>query len=269
MSTTKTEDRRQKILSIVHNGLVNVEELSLHFAVSESTIRRDLNELANSGRIVRTYGGAAVVNLDRREHSLDERTFEQRGQKDAIARMASLQVHEGESLILDAGTTTAALARQLRGRRDIHVVTNNIVALTTLSSESGISLTMLGGSVRKMSMGTVGPLAEMALDRISVDKVFLGADGLVAGRGLCEASQEQASLKEKMMDRALAVYVLADSSKLGYSGQTAWTPMKRPWVLITDAGASQDQLEPFYQQPNVTVMLTDGAISPIVDGDEH
>jgi DeoR/GlpR family transcriptional regulator of sugar metabolism len=258
MASSKTEERRRKILSIVHTGLVNVEELSLHFGVSESTIRRDLFELANDGRIVRTYGGAALLNLDKREHSLDERQTVQRNQKDAIARVAAMQVRDGESLILDAGTTTCALARQLRGRRDLHVVTNNIMALTTLSSESGISLTMLGGSVRKMSMGTVGPLAEMALSRISADKAFLGADGLVAGRGLCEASQEQAALKEKMMDQAGAVYVLADSSKLGYAGQNAWTPLTRPWTLITDASATQEQLAPFYQLSNVTVIVANG-----------
>jgi DeoR family fructose operon transcriptional repressor len=227
MSTTKTEERRQKILGIVHNGLANVEELSRHFAVSESTIRRDLTELANSGRIVRTYGGAAGC--------------------------------EGESLILDAGTTTGALARHLRGRRDIQVVTNNLLALATLSTEPGITLTMLGGSVRKLSMGTIGPLAEMALDRISADRLFLGADGLVAERGLCEASQEQAALKEKMMERATTVYVLADSSKLGFAGQIAWTPMRRPWILITDSGATREQIESFRRLPNVTVMIANGS----------
>lgn len=255
MAINKTEKRHQAIFRIVSSGNANVKELSLHFRVSESTIRRDLAELADSGRIVRTYGGAALLREDRRESSLGERIHIQRVQKDAIARLAALQIHEGETLILDAGTTTAALAGQLRGRRKLHVITNNIVALTTLSNEPEIALTLLGGSLRKMSMGTVGPLAELTLSRMTADKVFLGADGLVAGRGLCEANQEQAALKEKMIEQASEVYVLADASKLGFSGRQAWTPLDRPWTLITDSSATSSQLAPFEENPNITVMV--------------
>jgi DeoR family fructose operon transcriptional repressor len=257
MAINKTEKRRQTILGIVSSGDANVEELSLHFGVSESTIRRDFAELANSGRIVRTYGGAALLREDRRESSLDERIHIHRAQKDAIARLAALQIHEGETLILDAGTTMAALARQLRGRRNLHVITNNMTALAMLSNEPEISVTVLGGSLRKMSMGTVGPLAELTLSRMTADKVFLGADGLVAGRGLCEANQEQAALKEKMIERASAVFVLADASKLGFAGQQAWTPLDRPWTLITDSGATSLQLAPFEEHPGITVMVAD------------
>lgn len=257
MAINKTEKRHQTILGIISSRDANVEELSLHFGVSESTIRRDLTELAINGRIVRTYGGAALVHDGRRESSLGERIHLQRTQKDAIARLAVLQIREGETLILDSGTTTGALARQLSGHRNLHVITNNIAALTTLSNEPEISLTVLGGSLRKMSMGTVGPLTELTLTRMTADKVFLGADGLVAGRGLCEASQEQAALKEKMIERASAIFVLADASKLGFAGQQAWTPLDRPWTLITDSGATASQLMPFEEHPNITVMVAD------------
>lgn len=258
MGLNKTEKRRQTILGIVSGGEANVEQLSVHFGVSESTIRRDLAELADSGRIVRTYGGAALSREDRRESSLDERMPIRRAQKEAIARLAALQIQDGETLILDAGTTTAALARQLHGRGKLHVITNNITALSILSSEAGIALTVLGGSLRKMSMGTVGPLAELTLSRMTADKVFLGADGLVAGRGLCEANQEQAALKEKMIEQASAVFVLADASKLGFAGQQAWTPLDRPWTLITDSGATAAQLAPFQERANITVLVARG-----------
>ncbi|MGB7193913.1 MAG: DeoR/GlpR family DNA-binding transcription regulator [Collimonas pratensis] len=257
MTFNKTEKRRQTILGIISKGDANVEELSLHFGISESTIRRDLTELANNGRIVRTYGGAALLGGERRESSLGERIHIQRQQKNAIARLAALQIGEGDTVILDAGTTTAALAWQLSGRNKLHVITNNIAVLIALSNEPEIALTVLGGSLRKMSMGTVGPLTELVLDRMSADKVFLGADGLVAGRGLCEATQEQAALKEKMIGRATEIFVLADASKLGFAGQPAWTPLDRPWTLITDADAMPSQLAPFEACPNITVMIAD------------
>jgi DeoR family fructose operon transcriptional repressor len=254
MALSKTEKRRRTILGIVSSGDANVEALSRHFNVSESTIRRDLAELATHGSILRTYGGAALLRDDRRESSLDERIHIRRPEKEAIAHLAAAQIRDGDSLILDAGTTTTALARALAGRENLSVVTNNISAFGVLVHEKGIALTMLGGSVRRLSMGTVGPLAELVLSRITVDKVFLGADGLASGRGLCEASQEQAALKAKMINQAEQIYVLADASKLGYTGQQAWTPLERPWFLITDSSASPEQLAPFLANPLVTVL---------------
>ena len=259
MATSKTGKRRRAILGIVSGGDANVEALSRHFDVSESTIRRDLAELALDGRIVRTYGGAALLHGHGREPSLDERVHLHRDQKDAIARLAARQVQAGDSLILDAGTTAAALARALAGRERLHIVTNNVSALPGLLREAGIELTVLGGSVRRLSIGTVGPLAELMLGRMTVDKVFLGADGLAAGRGLCEATQEQASLKSRMIAQAGDIYVLADATKLGYTGQPAWTPLERPWTLITDAGASAGQLAPFRADPLVTVLVAGDA----------
>ena len=255
MAMSKTEKRRQTILGLISSRDANVEALSRHFNVSESTIRRDLTELATHGSIVRTYGGAALLRDDGREASLDERMHLHRLEKEAIARCAAAQIHDGDSLILDSGTTTTALARALTGRENLQIVTNNLSAFGVLMHESGIALTMLGGTVRRVSMGTVGPLAEMVLSRLTVDKVFLGADGLASGRGLCEASQEQAALKAKMINQAEKVYVLADASKLGYTGKQAWTPLERPWCLITGSSASPEKLAPFMANPLVTVLL--------------
>jgi DeoR family transcriptional regulator, fructose operon transcriptional repressor len=257
MAISKTEKRRKAMLGLISGGDTNVEALSRHFNVSESTIRRDLAELATHGSILRTYGGAALLRDDRNEASLDERLHLHTLEKEAIAHCAARQINDGDSLILDAGTTATALARALSGRENLQIVTNNLGAFGVLVHEAGVALTMLGGSVRRLSMGTVGPLAEMVLSRLTVDKVFLGADGLAAGRGLCEASQEQAALKTKMINQAEKVYVLADASKLGYTGQQAWTPLERPWTLITDASASPEKLAPFLANPLVTVLVAD------------
>lgn len=259
MAISKPERRRQTILGLVSSGDANVEALSRHFNVSESTIRRDLADLATHGSILRTYGGAALLRDHGREASLDERVHLHRLEKEAIARCAAMQIHDGDSLILDAGTTTTALARALAGRENLQIVTNNLSASAVLMREAGITLTMLGGTVRRLSEGTVGPLAEIVLSRLTVDKVFLGADGLAAGRGLCEASQEQAALKAKMINQAEKVYVLADASKLGYTGQQAWTPLERPWCLITDSSASPETLAAFRANPLITVLVADDA----------
>jgi DeoR/GlpR family transcriptional regulator of sugar metabolism len=166
-------------------------------------------------------------------------------------------VRDGDTLILDAGTTTAALAMQLVGRRDLHLITNNLMLPPLFAADEGTAITIIGGTMRKASMGTVGPLAELALSRMTADKLFLGADGLVAGRGLCEANMDQAALKAKMIEQAAEIFVLADSSKLGFAGQQAWTPLERPWTMITDSGAGTAQLEPFSALPYVKILVAD------------
>lgn len=254
---TKTEKRRELILGIVTREETNVEALSRHFGVSESTIRRDLAELANDGCIVRTYGGAALSLAHRPEMTVDERVDTGRAEKKAIARLAATLVRDGDTLILDAGTTTATLATQLVGRRGLHIITNNLMVPPLFAADEDIAVTVIGGAMRKISMGTVGPLAELALSRMTADKLFLGADGLVAGRGLCEANMDQSALKAKMIGQAAEIFVLADASKLGFAGQQAWTPLDRPWTLITDQGASPAQLDPFKALPNVKVLVAD------------
>lgn len=177
----KASERHRAILDLVLTGDASVEQLSAALGVSEATVRRDLTTLANQRRLVRTYGGAtALIGAHEPEASLEERKATQREQKEAIARAAAAHVHDGDTLLLDGGTTCAALARHLVSRVDLHVVTNNLLAVMTLANAPGVHLTLIGGDLRKSSMSTLGPLAELSLSRLSVDKAFLGADGVVA-----------------------------------------------------------------------------------------
>ncbi len=251
-----SEDRRQRILDLVSSGEEDVDALAQRFGVSASTIRRDLAGLSRSGVITRTYGGA--VSAQRApEQTLLAREQIHRRAKAAIGRAAAAAIEDGDSILLDSGSTVGALGCCLTNRK-VRVVTSNL-PLVGMFIQRGIEVTVLGGAVRSISMGVVGSLAEMVLRRLTVDKVFLGADGVVAGRGLCEASPEQCALKELMMAQATQVFVLADSSKLGRANQQCWAPLSKPWTLITDAAAGEAQLKPFYRQVGVDVLLaTDG-----------
>ncbi|GLU31865.1 DeoR family transcriptional regulator [Trinickia caryophylli] len=248
----KVARRREAMLQAVLSGMTEVSALCEHFGISEVTVRRDLRALADERLILRTYGGAASVAAHVPEESLDERSHSFRAEKEAIGRAAARHVAEGDTIFLDSGTTTAALARALHSRRDIHVVTNNLLVVQTLAG-SGVPLTLLGGEVREPSMSTLGPLAQLMLTRISVDKAFVGADGVVPGRGLCEATADQAWLKECLMRQAAQVYVLATSDKLNRSSQQHWAPIDGPWRLITDADAAHAGLRAFEAVPAVTI----------------
>ena len=248
----KVDKRRQAMLNAVLGGMNDVGTLCEHFGMSEATVRRDLRALADDRRILRTYGGAAAVSAHEPEASLDERRESWREQKEAIAQAALAHIEDGDTIFLDGGTTTAALGRLLSGRSSIHVVTNNLLVVAALAS-SNMSLTLIGGDVRPLSMSTLGPLAQLALSRLSVDKAFLGADGVVAALGLCEASAEQAYLKECVIRRAAKVVVLVTADKIGRASQQHWTPLEREWTLITDAHAAADELVAFNARGNVTV----------------
>ncbi len=247
----KVTNRREAMLKAVLGGMNDVATLCDHFGMSEATVRRDLRALASDRRILRTYGGAAAVGSHEPEASLEERRVSNREQKDAIAKAACVHVADGDTVYLDGGTTTAALARHVAGKA-VHVITNNLLVVTALAG-TDLPVTLIGGDVRPSSMSTLGPLAQLSMSRVSVDKAFLGADGVVATNGLCEASAEQAYLKECVIRQSAQVFVLVTADKVGRAGQQYWTPLERPWTLITDNAASDGQLEPFRARTEVKV----------------
>ena len=250
----KATDRHRAILELLRLRDTNVEQLSAALGVSEATVRRDLAILARQRHLVRTHGGAtALIGVHEPEASLEERKSAQREQKEAIARAAAAHIQDGDTVLLDGGTTCAALALHLCARQDVHVVTNNLLAVMTLANAPGIRLTMIGGDVRGSSLSTLGPLAELTLSRMSVDKAFLGADGVVAQFGLCEGSDQQAYLKECFIKRAAHIFVLADTDKLGRARQQHWTPIERSWTLITSSQAEEPLLAPFRASSFITI----------------
>ncbi|MFI6703768.1 DeoR/GlpR family DNA-binding transcription regulator [Streptomyces sp. NPDC050509] len=250
----RAADRRALILRMVAaDGTAAVEELARTLAVTPSTIRRDLAQLTEQGKLARTYGGA-ITPGHTPEPSLNQRSGLAVAEKDRIARWAAARIAHGDTVILDAGTTTGRLAHHVRGRSELTVITNGLTTLVELAEADGVEVITLAGTLRHVSHGFVGPLAELTLSRLTADKVFLGADGLDAKLGICEASLQQTSLKELMAARGAELYVLADSSKFGQRPFTAWAPLDRAWTLVTDTGASDEQLAPFRQLEHVTVV---------------
>jgi DeoR/GlpR family transcriptional regulator of sugar metabolism len=247
----KARERRAEIGAIVRSRPASVEELADRYDVSLSTIRRDLARLSHDGAVVRTYGGALAAG----ERSLHEREHVAQAEKAAIARAAESYVRPGAVLLLDAGTTVGALATRLATHCGLTVVTTGLTTLRALEEAPGVDLVLLGGRVRRLSLGLVGPLAEAALSGLTVDTAFLGGDGVTADRGVCEGTAEQAALKRAMVDCAATVVVLADASKVGTPATHYWTRLDRPWTLITDDGASDATLAAFRARGDVEVVV--------------
>jgi DeoR/GlpR family transcriptional regulator of sugar metabolism len=250
--------RRTEIRDLLRVRPIAVAELAARYGVSESTIRRDLTRLSQAGEIVRTYGGALSPGGNG-EQSLHERETLAVAQKEAIGRAAEAHAANCRMVLLDAGTTVGALAGRLAARGGLTVATPGLTAIEVLAGVPGIELIVLGGTVRQLSLGMVGPLAEAAVSRLTADAVFLGADGVVAGRGICEARPEQTALKQLMIERSEEVHVLADSGKLGRQPSHWWAALDRHWRLITDDAADEEQLAPFREDPLCTVEVAGSA----------
>ncbi|TFD12137.1 DeoR/GlpR family DNA-binding transcription regulator [Cryobacterium sp. TMT4-10] len=253
---TSSRTRREEIVLLATGGKANVEDLASQFDVTASTIRRDLATLDAQGRLVRTYGGAVSL-VSHAETSLRERMGEAFEEKRAIARWAADQVRPGEILLLDAGSTVAAVAHELRSANDLRVATVGLTVLEELADAEGIRVDCLGGRLRPLSQSFLGPLTEAALERMTFDRAFLGADAVTAGRGICEADLEQTRLKELMARRAGTIYVLAHGAKLGKKPFHAWARLALPWVLVTDRSASEEEINAFIAE-GVTVVVVDG-----------
>lgn len=259
MARSTARERRDKIVDLIlSTGLSSVQELSTQFGVTSSTIRRDLAQLTTQGRLARTYGGAIAGPTG--ETSLRQRLGEAHQAKTRIGSYAADTIAAGEMILLDAGSTVGAIAHELT-RRDATDITVATVSLTVLDelADSDIVVECLGGRMRKLSQGFFGPLAEAALERISVEAVYLGTDGVSLDGEICEADLSQTRLKDLMARRADRVYVLAHGSKIGSSRYHARLRLPTPWTLITDDTASEGHVEHLKRQ-GITVVTVDSAM---------
>jgi DeoR/GlpR family transcriptional regulator of sugar metabolism len=254
--------RRSEILRLATTtGLATVEELAARFDVTASTIRRDLALLTSQGRLTRTLGGAIAPNAHP-EASLRQRTGEAFEAKRGIARWAAAQIRPGETVLLDAGSTVGALAHELRAASALTVVTTGLTVLNELADVDAVHVECLGGTLRHLSQGFVGPLAEAALEKMTFDRAFLGADGVTPDGGICEADLQQTRLKELMARRAEYVYVLAHGGKLVRQPFHAWAPLSRKWTLVTDHDADSDGVAAFTAS-GIEVVIVDHEGHPV------
>jgi DeoR family fructose operon transcriptional repressor len=242
--TMFAEERQRTILEqLQQQGKVTVEELTQAFQVSSPTIRADLTRLEAQGLLRRTHGGAIVVGNTLYEPSYSERAVLRQAEKRAIARAAVELIHEGETLLLDAGTTCYEIARLLKEFRRLTVVTNSLVTAQMLTENDGIETILIGGMVQSRRRATLGPLAARFLDPIRCDSAFVAFNGVHPTAGFTVIDFDAAQIKAKMLDRAKLAVAVADSSKVGQIAFACVAPLTAASLFLTDAGlATEDRI---------------------------
>jgi DeoR family transcriptional regulator of aga operon len=232
---------------LVRRGFVRVRELAERFGVSTVTIRHDLQQLEELQLARRIHGGAMPAAGTRVERSFEEVMTEQADQKAAIARAAALLVASGESVLLDVGTTTAALANELVARTDLEnltVFTNGLkIALALEPGHPRLTVVVTGGTLRPKQHSLVEPLAAPMLDSLRVDTVFIGCNGVDADGGITNVNLPEAAVKRRMIAAASRCVVVADSHKLGSRVLASVCPIDDVDVLVTDRGAGADVVD--------------------------
>lgn len=228
-----TRERHEQLLALLRGGTTQVDELAAALAVSPSTVRRDLGTLTDDHKIARTYGGAVVPETFH-ERPVGESALVRQAAKAAIATVARELVPANGTVFVDAGTTCAALARLLVAPDAPEtVVTRGLETAMVLADAASPEVLLLGGRLRPLSHGLVGPLTDLALDRMAFEVAFLGADAVDPSRGVGEPTLEETVVKERIAARAARVVVLADSTKLDVEAP-AWAALPAGWTLITD-----------------------------------
>jgi DeoR family transcriptional regulator, fructose operon transcriptional repressor len=237
------EERQQAIATLVADrGRVSVAAVAEQFGVTTETVRRDLAVLERAGMLRRVHGGAVPSGaLALVEPGLGERHGSHAEQKRKIAA-AALDLLPGMngSLVLDGGTTTAALAELLPGDRRLLAVTQSVPIAARLSATRGITLHLVGGRVRGVTQCAVGETAIRTLADLRVDVAFLGANGITAAHGFTTPDEAEASVKRAIVRAAQRVVVLADSSKLGREHLMRFAAPDDVDVLVTDSDADPE-----------------------------
>jgi DeoR/GlpR family transcriptional regulator of sugar metabolism len=227
---------------IAQRGECSIEGLMERFGVSGMTVRRDLQALADQGKVIRTHGGAAMAERISFEFEFLNRVRDNQPGKEAIAEAAAAQIKDGESVMLDSGTTTLELAKRLRGRERLTVITSSLPIAALLQYDQGIEVLLLGGRLRASSPDLAGAITESNLDTLRADAAFLGADAVDSHGAVYQQSPELARMLSKMAASAGRVFVVADGSKLGKTALWRFGRLTDWAALITDASADRSFL---------------------------
>lgn len=248
------EERREEIKELIEaNGSMAVQDLSAEFDVSGSTIRRDLKELEEAGLIKRTHGGAVIdQNKAKFEPSFIDKEKENFAAKKTIGSKAGEFIADGDTIIIDAGTTTINLVDSLANYDDLTIITNSINAARRLS-DSKHEVILIGGRLKKKTQAMVGSFAKRNLSKINADKAFLGTNGIDLNAGLTTPDMIEAEVKEMMIKKANEVFVLADYTKFEQITFSTITTLDRIDYIITDNNLSAEILKNYKKEIEIIV----------------
>ncbi|MCL6531432.1 MAG: DeoR/GlpR family DNA-binding transcription regulator [Meiothermus ruber] len=245
MPSLEATFRHQDILEMLRrDGRVEVRKLAQHFGVSTVTIRTDLEYLEQQGVLRRTRGGAVPAEAKRFELPLEETRQVHAREKESIGSYAASLVRDGETIIVDVGSTTTELAKALPpSLKNVVVITSALNIALLLESHPGVTVIVTGGTLRPLQHSLVNPYGTLLLREINADKAFIGCNGVHPDKGFTNTNLQEAEIKRAMIEAAREIIVLADHSKLMQIAAARIGPLEIANRLVTDRKAKKEDLE--------------------------
>lgn len=234
-------ERQKKILEFLNSdGVVSVNRLSTELGVTEETVRRDLEKLEKQEALRRTHGGAVPIDGGTYEISLEKRKHINVEAKMMLAKEAVKYVAAGDTIFLDASTTTFFMAKELKNHRNVTVITNSLRVVAELSGCEHVKVISVGG-VLSNNQSFVGTLAEKAIEEnYFASKIFFSSKGITSDAGILESNEAECGIKHKMLANAREKYYLCDKSKMGGVGFVKLVPMSEVDYIITEGEPDKD-----------------------------
>jgi len=238
--------RREKILELLkEDGSAKVINLAKIFKVTEVTIRQDLEKLEKDGLLVREHGGAFLKNIKDQVSSFSVANHDNMDKKELIAAKCLEYIENGDTIILDSGSTTTEIAKKLKGNRHLTVITNALNIALMLGAEPDIEVIMTGGEFKPPTLSLTGQKAADFFKGINIQKLFLATAGLSLKSGLTYPSISDLVVKKAMIDAAETTYLVADSTKFGKSAFASLGALSLINYVITDSGVEDSHKEVF------------------------
>jgi DeoR family transcriptional regulator of aga operon len=235
------EERRTQILQTVRSaGHVRVNELASRFSTSAVTIRNDLNELHERGLVLRSHGGAVLPDMILRESPVLERLKAYSDEKRRIGAMAATLIDDGETIILDSGTTTLEIARQIKKKQGLQIITNGVNIAAELLDARDAQVFIVGGTVRGESASISGRFTEEMIEQFSADKLFLSGAGCNLDFGVSGANLEETMVNRAMLRIAREIILVADASKFSKRSMSRIAPFSEIDTVISDTSLGEE-----------------------------
>lgn len=239
-------ERRSIILQKVSDeGKVIVAKLSKEFDVSEETIRRDLEKLEEDGHVTRGYGGAVINEKTSIDLPFNIRWKANAAGKQKIAELVSNEIGDGEHIFLDASTTTVFIAKSIKQKKRLTVITNSVENIIELSDVEEMDIISTGGKLKAGSMSLLGKAAFDCVRSYNADKLFMSCKGIDMNKGITDGNDESSGIKQVMLDSAEKVYLVVDSTKFDKAAFSHLCEIPRIDVVVTDKKPANAWLELF------------------------